>query len=485
MRGTCRALIAVIGSAIVASCAVGPNYVRPKVDTTAAYKEQGDWKPSEPSDALTRGPWWQIFSDPVLDDLEKQVDVSNQTLKSAEASYFQARAVLDQARAGFFPVISATAGRDYSNGANAAQRAAAANGTPSGTTILNSVTASASWELDVWGKIRRTVEANTALAQSSAAAVAAARLSAQGTLAATYFQLRSQDQLETLLADTVAAETRSLKIAQDQYNAGVAAKADVLTAETQLLSSQALQVNAQVPRATLEHAIAVLVGKQPAQLSVAAVPLRTDVPTVPAGVPSTLLERRPDVAEAERKVAAANAQIGVAVSAYFPSLSLAASDGYEGNTVSHLFNAANRVWSFGPSLAETLFAGGALRAQTAQARFAHDASVAEYRQTVLTGFQQVEDEIATLRILEQQASVETAAVKVAQEAQDLTLNQYKAGTVPYSSVVSAQTAALSNEEAALTVLLNRLNASVALIEALGGGWDAAQLNQPDRGVPSH
>jgi NodT family efflux transporter outer membrane factor (OMF) lipoprotein len=338
------------------------------------------------------------------------------------------------------------------------------------------VGANANWTLDIWGQIRRTVESDRASAQASAAALAAAQLSAQGTLATDYFELRAQDQLQRLLDDTVVAEQLSLKLTESRYRFGVAAKADVVSAEAQLLSSQAQQINAKIQRALLEHAIAVLIGQQPADFSLSPTSMRMDVPTVPPGVPSALLERRPDVAEAERKVAAANAQIGVATAAYFPSLTLSGSDTYANSTLHKLISLPNRAWSFGPSLVETVFDGGLRRAEVAQARAAHEASVATYRQTVLSGFQQVEDEIATLRILEQQAVVEEEAVKAAREAEALTLNQYKAGTVPYSSVITAQTTRLSAEETALTVLSSRLQASVALIEALGGGWSSSQLH---------
>jgi NodT family efflux transporter outer membrane factor (OMF) lipoprotein len=277
------------------------------------------------------------------------------------------------------------------------------------------------------------------------------------------------------LDDIVVAEQLSLKITESRYHFGVAAKADVVTAQAQLLNSQAQQINAKIQRGILEHAIAVLIGQQPAAFSLTPAALRLDVPTVPAGVPSTLLERRPDVAEAERKMAAANAQIGVAKTAYFPTLSLSGSDQYTNSTFSHLISVPNRVWSVGPQLAETLFDGGLRRAQVAQARAAYEANVAAYRQTVLAGFQQVEDEIVTLHVLEDQSVVEEAAVAAAREAEKLTLNQYKAGTVPYSSVITAQTTRLNSEETALSVFSSRLQASVTLIEALGGGWKEADL----------
>jgi NodT family efflux transporter outer membrane factor (OMF) lipoprotein len=300
-------------------------------------------------------------------------------------------------------------------------------------------------------------------------------LSAQGTLATDYFELRAQDQLQRILDDIVDAEQKSLKITQSRYKFGVAAKADVESAETQLLNSQAQQINARIQRAILEHAIAVLIGRQPSAFSLPPTALRSDVPTVPAGVPSTLLERRPDIAEAERRMAASNAQIGVAKAAYFPTLTLSGSDDYTHSTFSRLIGAPYRVWSVGPQLAETLFDGGLRRAQVAQARAAYEESAATYRQTVLAGFEQVEDDLVTLKVLESQAVVEDAAVAASKEAERLTLNQYKAGTVPYSSVITAQTTRLSSEETALTVLSDRLQASVALIEALGGGWTSAAL----------
>lgn len=468
------------GIAVMSACAVGPDYKRPPVAAAADYKEQSGWKPSEPNDALGRGPWWEIFADETLNGLESKINISNENVKAALAAYEQARALVDQARAGFWPDVSLSADRIRSASGSHGFATSTTGGISTvnsggSTTTTYSVGASANWTLDIWGQIRRTVESDRASAQASAAALAAAQLSAQSTLATDYFELRAQDQLQRLLDDTVVAEQLSLKITESRYRFGVAAKADVVSAQAQLLSSQAQQINAKIQRALLEHAIAVLIGQQPADFSLSPTAMRVDVPTVPAGVPSALLERRPDVAEAERKVAAANAQIGVATAAYFPSLTLSGSDQYANSTLTKLISLPNRAWSFGPSLVETVFDGGLRRAQVAQARAAHDASVATYRQTVLSGFQQVEDEIATLRILEQQSVVEDEAVKAAREAEALTLNQYKAGTVPYSSVITAQTTRLSAEETALTVLSSRLQASVALIEALGGGWNSGRL----------
>ena len=466
-------------------CAVGPDYRRPAFETSQSYKEDRGWKPTEPSDAIDRGSWWKIFRDPTLDELEARIDISNQNVKAAAAAYAQAKALVDQARAGFWPTLNGTASRSRASVRGADSVATGNTGLVTGNTggatiTTNSVGVSVDWTLDIWGQIRRTVESDKASAQASAAALASARLSAQAALATSYFELRAQDELLRLLHDTVVGEKRSLEIAENQYRFGVAAKADVVSAQAQLLSSQAQEINAHVQRALLEHAIAVLVGAQPADFAVGVTGMRSDVPTVPAGVPSALLERRPDIAQAERKMAAANAEIGVAKAAYFPTLTLIGSDSYAntGDSLAHLISLPNRAWSVGPSLAETLFDAGARSAQVRQARASYDENVAAYRQTVLAGLQQVEDQIATLEILEQQAAIELSAVKAAREAEALTLNQYKAGTVPYSSVITAQTTRLAAEETALSVLSSRLQASVALIEALGGGWSAGDLPIP-------
>jgi NodT family efflux transporter outer membrane factor (OMF) lipoprotein len=450
--------------ALITACAIGPDYKRPPVDSAAGFKEVGDWKPTAPADALSRGPWWNIFNDAVLNDLEDQIDISNQNVKAAAAAVEQAQALVREAEAGFWPTISASIGRSHSRQG------------PERPHNSNSAGGSLSWPIDIWGQVRRSVESNTASAQFSEASLAAARLSAQAELALDYFQLRGQDQLQVLLSDIVSADQQALKITENRYRVGVAARADVVTAQTQLLSAQAEQVSVGVQRGILEHAIAVLVGQQPAMFSVAATAIRTDVPTVPPGVPSELLERRPDIAEAERKVAAANAQIGVAEGAYFPSLSLTGTVEYSaGGSLSNLFSVPNQIWSVGPTLAQTLFAGGLHRAQVAAARASWEGTVDTYRETVLQGFEQVEDELVTLRVLEKQSAVEDQLVLAAREAEKLTLNQYKAGTVPYSSVITTQTTRLQSEQSALTVFVNRLTASVTLIEALGGGWNASLL----------
>lgn len=478
-RAACVALAAL--AAIAASgCAVGPNYKRPAFDTTVAYKEQAGWKPSEPADTLARGPWWRIFNDRVLDDLESRIDISNQNVIAAADSVEEARALVSEAKASFWPTISVSAsGERTASGLGSSFILPGSTGAafaPSSSPITQySAGATVDWGLDIWGQVRRNVESARASAQSSLAALAAARLSAQADLASDYFQLRAQDQLVTLLTDIVAADQNALKITQARYRVGVAYKADIVTAQTQLLSAQAQQVNAAIQRATLEHAIAVLVGAQPAAFSLQPASLQNDVPTVPPGVPSALLERRPDIAEAERNMASANAKIGVAIAAFFPSLTLSGSVDYEGNVFDKLIRASNQVWSLGPQLAETIFDGGQRWAAVGQARATYQSSVATYRQTVLAGLQQVEDELVSLRVLEKQEVIERQLVEASREAETLTLNQYKAGTVPYSSVISAQTTRLTSEETALTVHLDRLTASVALIQALGGGWQISQL----------
>jgi len=400
----------------------------------------------------------------VLDRLERRVDVSNQTVKSADAALAQARALVREARAGFWPTVTASFGRQRTT-------------TAAGTVTMNSAGLAGTWDIDVWGRTRRETEGSEASAQAAAATLAATELSVQAELATDYFALRAQDRLEALLTETVADERRSLAITESRYQFGVAAKADVVSARTQLLGVESQAVNAGVQRALLEHAIAVLIGVPPSQFSLRPAPLPAAVPVAPAGLPSALLERRPDVAEAERRVAAANAQIGVARAAFFPILQLTGSDDYSSGALAMLFRASNQVWGFGPQIAQTLFAGGLLRAQAAAARAAYEGSVADYRQAVLSAVQQVEDDLATLRILQRQAAIARNTVVQAREAEALTLAQYKEGVVPYSSVISAQTTTLASRETDLNVRLNRLTASASLIAALGGGW------RPDRAAP--
>jgi NodT family efflux transporter outer membrane factor (OMF) lipoprotein len=475
-----RTLVLAVAS-LIAGCTVGPDYQRPGTPVPSEYKEDG-WKTAEPSDGQRRGDWWAIYDDPVLDGLERQVEVSNQNLKAAEAAYNLALAVVGEGTAGFFPTLSLTGSGTRSGTGGGNSQAVTTPGTSfasigrgNGSVSNINLSATASWDLDLWGKIRRTVESDVASAQVSAADLANAQLSAQGQLATLYFELRSADQDRRLLDSAVDAFTQALQITKNQYSAGVAAQTDVVTAETQVEQTRAQAIAVGVTRAQFEHAIAVLIGQPPAEFSIAPAPLTTVVPVAPAELPSALLERRPDIAAAERQMDAANAQIGIAIAAYYPDLTLTGSYGFASSGVAKLLRASNSIWSFGGQLVEPLFTGGLTEAQVRAAKASFAQTVATYRQTVLTGFQQVEDELAALRILEQQGVVEDNTVRLAREAERLTLNQYQQGTVAYTAVITAQTTRLTNEETALTILQNRLTASVALIQALGGGWDSGQL----------
>jgi NodT family efflux transporter outer membrane factor (OMF) lipoprotein len=479
-RRRTAALILVLAAA--GGCAVGPNYHRPDAQAPQRFKEAQGWKPAEPREAASGTDWWSVYGDATLDQFEKQIEVSNQTLKAAEAAWRQAVALVTQSRAGLLPTVGVAA--DATRAGGPGGRAAASVG---GTGTVGSVAAhpvneftlsgAGSWDIDIWGKLRRTLEGSVASAQASAADLAAARLSAQATLASDYIALRIADEQKQLLDQTVEGYQRALEITRNQYKVGVVAKADVIAAETQLDGALSQQIAIGVTRAILEHAIAVLIGKAPADFALPAAELGATVPVVPVGVPSALLERRPDVAEAERRMAAANAQIGVAVAGFFPDLTLSGSYGFASNVVSGLVKAPNNLWSVGANASDTLLDFGSRWAGVRSARAAYDGTVANYRQTVLTAFQQVEDELATLRILEQQYDIQQKTVESANLSVQLTLNQYKAGTVAYTSVVTAQTIALGDAQSLLTIRLNRLQASVALIQALGGGWSAASLGE--------
>lgn len=463
----------------LAGCAVGPDYVRPEMDTPAAFKETGDWKLAEPNDAAAKGEWWTIYQDTVLNDLMAQVEVNNQNIKVAEANYRQALAVASQARSAFFPTIGANSSltRSSSRVSNTAVSGSGAGG------ISNSYSLSgtASWEPDIWGSVRRSVESGDASAAASAADLANARLSAQALLAQNYFDLRVTDAQKALLDRTVAAYEQTLKLTQNQYAVGVAQRSDVIQAQTQLQSAQASAIDIEVTRAQLEHAIALLVGKAPAAFSLTVAPLRAALPSVPGALPSQLLERRPDIAAAERAVASANAKIGVAKAAFFPALSLSASGGFQSSSFANWLTLPSRFWSVGPALAATLFDGGLRRAQTDAAIAAYDAQVATYRQTVLTAFQSVEDNLAALNYLGREATVQTQAVQSSREAAQLILNQYKAGTVSFQNVLTAQATAYSTERTSLTILGRQFTANVLLVTALGGGWHGLP---PEDGGPA-
>ncbi len=475
-----KTILSLMALALLGACTVGPNYVRPAADTPAAFKEMEGWKTAQPRDQELRGKWWETFNDPLLNELERQVSISNQNLVQSAAQFRQARALVQSARAGFLPTVSGgasvTRGQSSSNLGNQNQAFVQSSRSPS---TSYSLSLDAVWEADLWGRVRRTVESNEAGAQASAADLEALRLSIQAELAQNYFQLRALDAQKQLFDDTIAAYQRSLTLTQNQYTAGVVAKVDVIQAQTQLKTTQAQALDIGVQRAQLEHAIALLIGKPASTYSLAVAPLTASPPALPVGIPSSLLERRPDIAAAERRMAAANAQIGVAEAAYYPSLTLSASGGFQSSSFSNWLTAPSRFWSLGPALAQTLFDGGLRRAQTDQAIATYDANVAGYRQTVLTGFKEVEDNLAALRILEEEAAIQDEAVQNARQSVALTTNQYKAGLVSYLNVVTVQATALANERTAVDVLNRRLAASVLLIKALGGGWNASDLATPD------
>jgi NodT family efflux transporter outer membrane factor (OMF) lipoprotein len=451
-------------------CAAGPEYRRPEVAAPLAYKEAEGWRQAQPKDTLPKGSWWEVFRDAELDALMKRVDLSNQNIKAAEARLRQAQAVADQARAGLFPTLAGNAGATRSKSPSLPNAPTNSRATNNFNATLN-----ASWEADVWGRVRRSVESGQASFVASAADLEAARLSARASLAQSYFALRVADGTKKLLEDTVAANQRSLELTKNRYAAGVVARVDVVQAEVQLKSVQAQLVDVGVERAQLEHAIALLLGQAPAQFSIAPQPLQLAMPAIPPGMPSELLERRPDIAAAERGVAAANAQIGIAKAAFFPAFTLSAATGYRSSVLGDLFSAPSNLWSLGIALAQSIFDGGLRKALTSQAIAAYDAEVAAYRQTVLSAFQEVEDNLAALRILEEEAKLQDEVVQAARHALELTLNQYQAGVVSYLNVITAQTTALNSERAAASVLGRRLAASVGLVRALGGGWSAEQL----------
>ena len=461
-------VLAAAALALLAACSAGPKYERPAVDAPAAYKEAGNWKVAQPRDDVKRDKWWEVFGDAQLNSLVAQIDVANQNVRVAEANFRQARTLVQQARASLFPSVDGRASVSRSRSAGTAARA--------GTTANNyNLALDANYEVDIWGRVRNTVSANVAGAQASAADLEMVRLLAQAELAFNYFQLRVLDQQRQLLDDTVAAFQKSLEMTRNRYTAGVAGKVDLVQAETLLKSTQAQAIEIGVQRAQLEHAIAILVGKAPANFALPPQTAKVAVPVVPLNQPSELLERRPDIAAAERRVAAANARIGVAKSAFFPSLTLSGSAGFESSRLADWLNWPSRFWAIGPAIAQSIFDAGLRRALTDQAIAVYDANVAAYRQTVLEGFQEVEDNLAALRILEEQEKVQEEATVAARQSMDLTINQYKAGTVSYLNVVTVQSAWLNNERALVGIRGRRLAAAVTLVKALGGGWNAAEL----------
>jgi len=451
---------------VISGCSVGPDYKRPDASVPSSFKELKGWRQALPRDQEIRTNWWETFDDPLLNSLEEQVSVSNQSIALAESQYRQAQALAQLARANYFPTVNAGAAYTHSLPA----------GNTSGAIDQHQVSLNAAWEVDLWGRVRRQVESSKASSEASFADLQAMRLSMQAELALNYFQLRTLDAQKKNLEQAVAAYGKALELTQNRYRAGVVAKADVAAAQTQLKSAQAQAIDVGIQRAQLEHAIAILTGKPPANFSLTPVTFVVPQIKIPVGIPSDLLERRPDIASAERKMAAANAQIGVAQAAYYPTLSLSGSLGYASTELASLFTSPSFFWASGPTaLAATLFDGGARKAQTEQAKAAYDGTVAFYRQTVLTGFQDVEDNLAALRILDEEAQSQELAVKSAQESVILTTNQYKAGIVSYLNVVTVQTIALTNERSAINISGQRLNAAILLVKALGGGWSAPEV----------
>jgi NodT family efflux transporter outer membrane factor (OMF) lipoprotein len=495
---TTSALLLLLAPWYLTDCAVGPKYQRPAVESAPGYKEADGWKVAQPSDAALHGNWWELFGDAQLNALEQQVNVSNQNIAAAFASFIQARAVVKEARSQYFPTltVSPSVSRTRSSANLASGTAASATGAGGGTGGTATVAGSggrifndfdlpfdATWTPDLWGRVRNTVRGNVAAAQASAADLENTRLTAQAELAVDYYQLRTQDTLKQLLDQTVVAYQESLDLTKAQYETGIGTDEAVAQAEVQLKSTQALDTNLGIARAQYEHAIALLVGQPASAFSIPPEPLKASPPAIPIGVPSQLLERRPDVAASERLMAQANAQIGVAKAAYFPTLTLSAAGGFESSSISDWLTWPSRFWSVGPTLAETLFDAGLRRATVQQFQAAYDQTVATYRQTVLTAFQQVEDNLAALRILSIQLQQQDDAVASSQRFLNIATDRYRLGLDPYLDVITAQTAFLSNQQTAVSLRMQQLTDSVQLIEALGGGWTAGQL--PSQGDIVH
>ena len=456
-----RPIFPLVLASLLAGCAVGPAYKVPAAPASDTFKEAAGWTPAAPADALERGPWWTLFSDPVLNSLASQVEVSNQNVAAAVASYAAARAAVAEQRASLFPSVNLglsgerSGGRDQDSSSN------------------YRLNIGGSWEPDVWGRLRAGVTGASAGAAASAADLASARLSAQGELAVNYFAVRQSDAQKALLATTLDGYERVLTITRNRYEAGIVGKSDVLQAETQLANARIDALSLTRQRAQFEHAIAILIGKAPANFTLAPAPWAANVPEIPVLVPSTLLERRPDIAAAERRVAAANAQIGIARSAYYPNIGLSGSLGSAASKIGDLFSASNLLWSFGASVAQSIFNAGATRAHVAGAEAQHQVAVARYRQTVLDAFGDVENQLAATRVLAQQQVLRRQASVAADQVEAQMLNRYKAGQVGYTEVVQAQATALSARRSLVQSQADRQTTAVALIQSLGGGWQAS------------
>ncbi|MFL5296788.1 MAG: efflux transporter outer membrane subunit [Phenylobacterium sp.] len=473
------ALTLLLAGSVLSACAVGPNYVRPSAPISPTFKEAAGWAPAAPADGLDRGDWWTLFGDPTLDALEQKVQVSNQNIIAAEAAYREARDVVREDQAALFPTV-ALSGSATESGGGAGSSGTIISG--SGGTVVSGgggrtarqyrASLGASWEPDVWGRIRRTIEASRANAQVSEATLANARLSAQGELATDYFGLRQVDVAIGIENGIIADYQRSLTITQNRFNAGVAPHSDALQAQTQLANARSDLAGLVQQRANFEHAIAVLTGQAPGNFTLAAAPWTPKVPDIPPGVPSTLLQRRPDIAAAERRVASANAQIGVQVSAYFPSITLSGNYGFASRALGGLFSSSNSLWSFGASLAETVLDFGARRARVNEAKAAHDQAVAQYRETVLEAMQDVEDQLTATKVLADQTALRQQAFDAASAVRAMFANRYAAGQISYTDVVTANASAYAAQRALIQTAAQRQTTAVALIQSLGGGWHA-------------
>lgn len=469
------AFLLIAAATFATGCAVGPKYKVPAVTAPPAYKESANWKPAQPNEQHLGGNWWEIFQDPQLNTLEQQINVSNQNLKAAVAQYQGARAALRYVRADYFPTISVSPSatrEQYSN--NRPPRSSSFDGMTFNDFV---VPVNFSYQANVWGRVSKNVESYREQAQASAADLAVVNLSMHATLAVDYFAARTLDAEEKLLQDTVMQYQQAFQLNEDRYQGGLGSDVEVEQARTILQTTRAQLVDVGVARAQYEHAVAVLVGKAPADFTLPPLPLATPPPPIPVGVPSELLERRPDIAAAERRVASANAQIGLAESAYYPLVNILGTGGFESGSITTLLQGPGAMWAVGASVAQTVFDGGRRHAAKDQAKAAYDSAVASYRQTVLTSFQQVEDNLAALRILEEEAGVQASAVEAAQRSLDLSNTRYEGGVTSYLEVITAQNADLSDELTAVNILGRRMASAVLLIEAIGGGWDRGTLPQ--------
>ncbi len=477
------ALYAGVLCGMLAGCTVGPKYHSPTASAPPAFKESptqfketGDWTVAQPQDATLRGRWWEIYNDPELNALEDQLNIDNQNIRQAFENFMQARALVREARSQYFPTV--TVGANYSRAHASSNIVSTSSNTGSPTAQLATLPIDVSWEPDLWGRVRNTVHANQYAAQLSAADLENERLTEQAALAEFFFEIRGQDALQELLNETVEADKEALEIAQARYDTGVDDQISVVEAQATLQSAESAATNIGIARAQYEHAIAMLIGESPSEFSIPVKPMTSAPPPIPVGIPSELLQRRPDVAAAERNMAAANAQIGVAYAAFYPALTLSAGGGLESSVIQHILDWPSRFWSIGGSVSETVYDAGLRRATVNQYIAIYNANLAAYRQSVLTAFEQVEDYLAAVRILSQQIPHQQEAVDSSQTFLKLEWGRYETGIDPYINVVTAQTTLLTNQQTLTTLQVQEMTASVQLIESLGGGWDRSQLPSP-------